>query len=201
MPSLRAIPVWAAIAVAMVGPIAVATTSPLLAWREPLYIAAGFAGIAALSLLLIQPLLVGNHLSGPAPRTARRIHRWLGVLLVLLVAAHVGGLWVTSAPDVMDALLFASPTAFSPWGVVAMWAVFATALLAALRRRLRISPTLWRVAHTTLALVVVTGTVVHALLVEGAMGTLSKAALCLLVVASLARTMMDLIAWASTRRG
>lgn len=185
----------------MVGPLAIAATSPLLAWREPLYIAAGFAGIAAMALLLIQPLLAGGHLPAPGPRIARQFHRWLGVLLVVLVAAHVGGLWVTSAPDVVDALLFQSPTPFSPWGVVAMWAVFATALLAALRRRLRISPTTWRVAHTALALVVVIGTIVHALLVEGAMGTVSKAALCLLVVASLARTMMDLIARISVRRG
>lgn len=184
----------------MVAPLAIATTSPLLAWREPLYTAAGFAGIAAMALLLVQPLLAGGYLPGPGPRTARRIHRWLGVLLVVLVVAHVGGLWVTNAPDVIDALLFDSPTPFSPWGVVAMWAVFATALLAALRRRLRISPRLWRIAHTALALVVVTGTVVHALLIEGAMGTISKAVLCLLVVAALARVLMDLAAWIGARR-
>lgn len=43
---------------------------------------------------------------------------------------HVVGLWVTSPPDVIDALLFWSPTPFSFCGVVAMWAVFASALMA-----------------------------------------------------------------------
>ena len=68
---------------------------------------------------------------------------------------HVGGLWITSPPDVIDALLFASPTPFSAWGVIAMWAIFVAALLAAFRRRLRLRPRTWRIAHSSAAAVVV----------------------------------------------
>lgn len=187
---------WAALAVAVAAPIGLAAASPLLAWRDAVYIAGGFAGIAALALLLLQPLLAGGYLPGlPAPR-GRRLHRWLGLLLVVLVAAHVAGLWLTSAPDVIDALLFDSPTPFSAWGVVAMWAVLASGLLALLRGPLRVPPRVWRIAHTALALVIVIGSAVHAALVEGAMEPVSKIALCLLALAATAKVALDLRAFA-----
>ncbi|WP_439572125.1 ferric reductase-like transmembrane domain-containing protein [Phreatobacter sp.] len=200
MPSIRAVLIWALLAVAIVGPLAIAAASPLLAWRDPVYIAAGFAGIAAMALLLLQPLLAGGYLPGLHARTARRVHRWLGVSLVALVIAHVAGLWVTSAPDVIDALLFDSPTPFSSWGVVAMWAVFAAALLALLRKPLRLGPAVWRIGHTMLAVVIVVGSIVHALLIEGTMGPISKAMVCLLVAIALARILMDLAVWIRARR-
>lgn len=175
--------------------MAIAATSPLLAWRDPIYVAAGFAGVAALALVLVQPLLAGGFLPGlPMPR-GRRVHRWVGGTLVILVAAHVGGLWLTSPPDVIDALLFDSPTPFSVWGVLAMWATFAAALLAALRRPLRMRPKVWRLGHTALALVVVIGGVIHALLVEGAMEPVSKAAVCALTVLAMAKVVIDLRTW------
>ena len=40
--------IWAALAAAVCVPIAAAAASPLLAWRGPVYILAGFAGIVAL---------------------------------------------------------------------------------------------------------------------------------------------------------
>lgn len=200
MPQNRVVLVWTAVAVAILIPVVVAARSPLLAWRDAVYIAAGFAGILGLAVLLLQPLLAGGHLPGLTVRTARQVHRGLGVGLVVLVVAHVVGLWITSAPDVIDALLFQSPTSFSPWGVVAMWAVFATALLAAVRRKLRLSPAAWRIGHTGLALVIVVGTIVHALLIDGAMGTVSKAAFSLLVAAATARLVFDLAVWMQARR-
>ena len=173
-------------------PLAAAAFSPLLAWRSPVYIAAGFSGIAALALMLLQPLLAAGALPGIGSYTARRLHRAIGALLVAAVALHVGGLWLTSPPDVIDALTFTSPTPFSAWGVIAMWALFATAILAALRRRLRIGWRNWRFAHTALALVIVAGTAIHALLVEGTMEPLSKAALCLLAcVATMAAVFLE----------
>src|SRR5882757_4369785 len=129
--------IWAALAAAICVPIAAATASPLLAWRGPVYILAGFAGIVALGLLLFQPLLIGGYLPKLSARMGRRAHHWIGGALVVAVVIHVGGLWITSPPDMIDALLFASPTPFSPFGVIAMWAIFAVALLATLRRRLR----------------------------------------------------------------
>lgn len=191
----RAAAIWAILAAALVVPLAVAAASPQLAWRDPVYIAAGFSGVIAMGLLLLQPLLAGGYLPGLPMRRGRRVHFWVGVALVAAVVVHVLGLWLTSPPDMVDALLFRSPTPFTVWGVVAMWAVFAAALLATLRRRLRLRPKVWRPAHTILAAVVVTGSVVHALLIEGTMGTVSKAALCALVVAAAAKVMADLRAW------
>lgn len=191
----RAIAIWAALAAAVAVPLAVAAGSPLLAWREPVYVVAGFAGVVAMALLLVQPLLAGGYLPGlPAPR-GRRTHRWVGGVLVAAVLVHVAGLWVTSPPDVVDVLLLRSPTPFSLWGVVAMWAVFAAALLAALRRRLRIRPRSWRLAHTSLAAVIVVGSVGHAMLIEGTMGTASKAALCALALAATVKVLVDLRVW------
>ncbi len=175
--------VWAALGVAIGVPIALAGTSQLLAWRDPVYIVAGFAGVITLGLLFVQPMLIGGYLPGLPVLMARQAHRWIGAILVIAVLVHVGGLWITSPPDVIDALLFASPTPFSHWGVIAMWALFATALLAALRRRLSLRPRSWSIAHSLLAVVIVSGTVVHALLIEGTMETISKASLCVLVVA------------------
>ena len=195
MPRARTILIWAALAAALVVPLAVAAASPLLAWREPIYIAAGFAGVVALALLLLQPLLAGGYLPGLQGRRGRRLHAWIGAGLVAAVVVHVAGLWLTSPPDVIDVLLFRSPTPFSVWGVVAMWAVFAAALLAAFRRRLRLRPKVWRFCHTALAAVIVAGSVVHAMLIEGTMGTLSKAALCALVLAAAVKVMVDLRSW------
>ena len=104
--------------------------------------------------------------------------------LVVAIVVHVAGLWFTSPPDMIDALLFASPTPFSPWGVVAMWAIFAVALWAAFRRRLRLRPRAWRNGHMLLAAVIVAGSVLHCLLIEGTMETVSKAVLCALIVAA-----------------
>ena len=182
----RSILPWVALALAVAVPIAVAARSPLLAWREPIYIVGGFAGIVALALLLAQPLLAGGYLPGLAGRRGRRVHRLSGGALLAAVVLHVAGLWLTSPPDVVDALLLRSPTPFSVWGVIAMWAVFAAALLATLRRRLSLGAVRWRRAHKALAAVVVVGTAVHAMRIEGTMGTVSKAALCALALAATA---------------
>jgi Ferric reductase like transmembrane component len=191
----RATLIWAALAAAVCVPIAAAAASPLLAWRDAIYIVAGLAGIVALGLVLIQPLLIGGYLPGLAGYRGRRTHLWIGGALVATVVVHVGGLWITSPPDMIDALLFSSPTPFSPWGVIAMWAVFAVALLAALRRRLGLGPRKWRIVHTLLAVVIVAGSVVHGMLIEGTMETMSKAALCALVLAATMKVMADLWVW------
>lgn len=196
----RAVLIWAALAIAICVPIAAAALSPLLAWRQPVYIVAGFAGVIAMVLLLLQPLLAGGALPGMSVIRGRRLHRWVGGLLVAAVVIHVGALWITSPPDVVDALLFRSPTPFSVWGVTAMWAVFAAALLAALRHRLRLRPRIWRRAHTSLAVVTVIGSVVHALLIDGTMETVTKWALCALVIAATVKVLLDLKVWAIRRR-
>jgi predicted ferric reductase len=193
----RATLIWAALTTTLAVPIAAAAASPLLAWRDPIYIAAGLAGVIALGLLLVQPLLMGGYLPGLSAHRGRRVHRWIGGVLVVAVVIHVAALWITSPPDVVDALLFASPTPFSAWGVIAMWSIFAIAFVATLRRRLRLRLRTWRIAHTSLAVVVVVGSVVHALLIEGTMETVSKAVLSALVLAATVKVMADLRVWAT----
>jgi predicted ferric reductase len=194
----RASLIWALLAAAVGVPIAAAAASPLLEWRGPIYILAGFAGIVALGLVLVQPLLIGGYLPGLSGYRGRRAHHWIGGALVAAVVVHVAGLWITSPPDMVDALLFVSPTPFSPFGVIAMWAIFAVALLASLRRRLGLRPRTWRIAHMPLAVVIVVGGVVHGMLVEGTMETMSKAALCALVLSATIKVMADL--WMRRKR-
>src|SRR3954462_10339467 len=164
--------IWAALAAAICVPIVAAAASPLLEWRGPVYILAGFAGIIALGLMLVQPLLIAGYLPGLSAYRGRRAHHWVGGALAVAVVVHVGALWITSPPDMIDALFFSSPTPFSPWGVIAMWAIFAVALLAAVRRRLGLEPRTSRIADMFLAVIRVAGGVVHCMLVEGTMEAL-----------------------------
>ncbi|GAW35801.1 ferric reductase like transmembrane component [Roseovarius sp. A-2] len=198
MPRIRAIVIWSALLLAAAIPVIAAGQSPLLAWRSPIYIAAGFAGVIGLVLILLQSLLIGGYLPGLSQN--RRLHRLAGILLVVMVIVHVAGLWITSPPDVIDALTFTSPTPFSDWGVIAMWMVFLAAVLGALRRRWPWRLRSWRLAHTGAVLVVVTGTVVHALLIQGTMETVSKSLLCLVAVIALAKVIADRRVWTSGMR-
>lgn len=188
--------IWAMLAAAIGVPIALAATSPYLQWRDAIYIGAGFAGIVGLSLLLVQPLLIAGYLPGLSAFRARRVHHWIGGALVVAIILHVAGLWITSPPDMLDALLFRSPTLFSPFGVVAMWAIFVTALLAFFRRRLQLRT--WRILHLSLASVIAGGSIVHAMLIDGAMETISKAALCALAAAAAIKVVIHL--WPRKKR-
>ncbi|MEM6824919.1 MAG: ferric reductase-like transmembrane domain-containing protein [Pseudomonadota bacterium] len=203
MARARAVIVWTALFLVIAIPIAAAAFSPLLAWRQPIYIAAGLSGIAAFALLVLQPLLATGALPGLNGLRGRSVHRWVGAALVATVCFHVGGLWITSPPDVVDALLFASPTPFSAWGVIAMWAVFASALLAVLRRKLR--PRNWRVIHLVLAVLIAGGTIIHAVLIEGTMEPASKLLLCAVVALATTKAVLDTRVWsrgrARARRG
>ncbi|MBR0848039.1 ferric reductase-like transmembrane domain-containing protein [Bradyrhizobium diazoefficiens] len=195
----RVILIWAALALAIGVPIAAAAMSEQLAWRGPVYILAGFAGIVALGLVLVQPLLIGGYLPGLSAYRGRRAHHWIGGALALAVVIHVAGLWITSPPDMIDALTYVSPTPFSPFGVTAMWAIFIVALLASLRTRWGWRPRTWRFVHMPLAIVIVAGSVAHCLLIEGTMETVSKIALCALVVAATVKVMADLQVWRKRR--
>ena len=197
---LRRILIWAALIVALLVPVIAAAFSPYLAWREPIYILAGFAGIVGMCLLLMQPLLAGGWLPGLSPVRSRLWHRRCGLALVAAIVIHVGGLWITSPPDVVDALLFVSATPFSVWGVIAMWTGFAAATMGVLRLRLNLRFRLWRLGHTGLALVTILGSVVHALLIEGTMEIMTKIALCVLVVLACVATLARLRVWDVTRR-
>ncbi|MFL6811901.1 MAG: ferric reductase-like transmembrane domain-containing protein [Bradyrhizobium canariense] len=197
--SARAPLIWIALALAIGVPIALAAGSEQLTWRGPVYILAGFAGIIALGLVLAQPLLIGGYLPGLSAYRGRRAHHWIGGALALAVVIHVAGLWITSPPDMIDALTYTSPTPFSPFGVTAMWAIFIVALLALLRRRLGLRLRTWRIVHIPLAIVIVAGSVAHCLLIEGTMETISKAALCVLILVATVKVMIDLQVWRKRR--
>ncbi len=172
---------WAVLFLAAGVPIVAAAFSPLLEWREPTYIVAGFAGIVAMALMVFQPLLARGLLTA-TEKNGRNIHRWLGTALVITLAVHVIGLWITSPPDVVDALLFVSATPFSVWGVTAMWSVFFTAGLVFMRHQFRLKMKLWRNSHQALAVVTVIATVLHAIQIEGTMEVWSKYGLCVVLV-------------------
>ena len=70
----RATLIWAALVAAVCVPMAFAVASPLLEWRGPIYILAGSAGIIALGLMLVQPLLIGGYLPGLSVYRGRRAH-------------------------------------------------------------------------------------------------------------------------------
>jgi uncharacterized protein (TIGR03382 family) len=176
----------------MIVPVAVAAFSPYLPSRNLAYIVGGFAGIVGLSLLVLQPLLPAGYLAGSEGPAGRRWHRWLGVAIVVAVALHVGGLYLASPPDTIDALLLVSPTPFSIYGVTAMWGVVATALLVLFRRRLDLRHSVWRLIHNGLAAVGVVATVIHALQIEGAMELSSKWVLCMAVLAATGVVLLDL---------
>ena len=179
-------------AVIMIVPVSIAAFSPYLASRDMPYIVGGFAGIIALSLLFLQPLLPAGYFAGSEGLAGRRWHRWLGVAIVGAVVLHVGGLYLASPEDTTDALLLVSPTPFSVYGVTAMWGVVATAILVLFRRRLRLRHSVWRLVHNGLAAIVVVATVIHALQIEGAMEPVSKWMLCLAVVGATGVALLDL---------
>lgn len=196
----RAIAVWVLVLAILSIPVIAAGFSPFLAWRQPIYIIAGFAGIVGMAVMPLQPAVAAGYLPGLSVFAARRLHRTTGAFLIALVIAHVIGLWVTSPPDMIDAILLRSPTPFSHWGVIAMWAIFAAGLLAAFRAKLRLRWRTWRRLHTSLTVVAVSGTVAHAVLIEGTMETFSKAALGLLLIFVTVKSILDLRIWSSGAR-
>lgn len=193
MLSLRSVLIWLAVVLAVTVPLIVAAQSPLLAWRDPIYILGGFAGIAGFACLLVQPLLVAGDLPGVSGGRGRRAHRWIGSVLLASVALHIGGLWITSPPDVIDALLLVSPTPFAVWGVLAMWAIAGAAASLMLRKRVGLRT--WRRTHATLVVIAAVATVLHAVQIEGTMGTISKWVLSILVLPVLARTIWQRRIW------
>ncbi len=176
----RVMLIWAAVLGIALGPMLLAATSPLLAWRGPIYIAAGFAGIIAMALLVLQPLLILGKIPGATGPRARRYHRALGLGIVGAILGHVGGLWITSPPDVIDALLLRAPTMFSTWGVLAMWALFGSAALAVVRRRF--TQRIWRRLHLGLGGIIAVATGLHVVMIEGTMESVSKGALAISLV-------------------
>jgi len=184
----------------MVVPVVLAGFSPYLQYRDIPYIVGGFAGIVCLSLLFLQPLLPAAYLPGTRGPAGRRWHRRVGIAILAMVALHIGGLFITSPPDTIDALLLVAPTPFSVYGVTAMWGVVLTAVLVALRRRIGLRHATWQLVHNGLAAIVVVATVIHAVQIQGAMEPVTKWALCVAVLIATGVVMVDMRALRPLRR-
>jgi len=178
----------------MLVPLALSAASPLLQWRQPIYILAGFAGVVGMAVMVLQPLLVVGAMPGAPAANQRKWHRVFGVGLLVAVLVHIGGLWITSPPDVIDVVLFRSPTPFGLWGAVAMWAVFLAALLA--RFRVRMPLRIWRRGHTATVILAAVGTVLHAVQIDGTMEAFSKWILSAAVLIALAFAVVRRRVWA-----
>jgi len=176
---------WLSVIVIAAVPVIAAAVSPLQSGREALWVVGGMAGVVALSLLFVQPLLMATAPTLLSTRDGIFWHRWSGILIVALVALHIGALYAYSPDDVTDALLLVAPTPFSLYGVISLWCVVLTLGLVVGRRMLRLDHRHWRILHSVLAVAIVAAGAVHAVLIEGAMEEMSKLAIC---VAALATT-------------
>ena len=174
---------WLLSALTAILPIGAAAASPLLGGREWLWITGGMAGVVALSLLAVQPLLVAAAPALLAPKAGVTWHRVGGIAIMAMVALHIGALYAYSPDDVTDILLLSAPTSFSIYGVIGLWCLILTALLTAVRRIYRLSYTAWRIAHSVLAVLLVGASVIHTIQIEGAMEAYSKLAICIVAMA------------------
>ncbi|KPF69713.1 hypothetical protein IP69_10205 [Bosea sp. AAP35] len=184
--------IWLLIALVAVVPIAAAAASPLLRGREWLWIAGGMAGVVALSLLFVQPLLMAAAPPLTAVRDRIAWHRWGAIAIVALVALHIGALYAYSPDDVTDILLLAAPTSFSVYGVIGMWCLILTVALTSTRRLLRLGYKPWRIVHSVLAVALAGSSVVHAIQIEGAMEDYSKLAICLATLAATTAAVLEI---------
>lgn len=196
----RRIAAWIAVAVLAAAPVVIAALSPLLRGREFLWLVGGMAGVVVMSLLFVQPLLMAAAPPLLAARDGVRWHRLGGIAIVALVALHVGALYAYSPDDVTDALLLTAPTPFSLYGVISLWCLVLTAVLAATRRKVRLGVAPWRIAHSVLAVAVVAAGAVHAIWIEGAMEEYSKLAICLAALAATSAGAIEVNLLAPLRR-
>ncbi len=158
----------------IVVPVVIAALNPLQMSRGTSYVVGGLAGVVALSLFLVQPLLAAGFLPGMTLSRQRQWHRWVGASIITLIAMHVVGLYVTSPADIRDALLLQAPTSFSVYGVIALWASALTVLLVVLRGRMIRRGQVWKLSHQIVAAITIAASVIHALQIQGAMGNSSK---------------------------
>lgn len=174
-------------------PLALAVLSPLQAGREVTYVMGALAGVLALSLLFVQPLLAAGFLPGFRRSRERRWHRRLGIVLLSAVGLHIIGLYLASPDDMRDALLLVAPTPFSLYGVIALVAIVLTGLSAALRPRIRSGIIQhWNRIHSALAVIVVSATLVHAWMIDGTMNGLSKTISCICIAVATIAALVNL---------
>jgi len=152
--------IWAAAAVLLALPPAVALTDPHLAGQPAALVISTAAAAFAVSALALQPLLAGSG--------RLRWHRVLGGVALTLVLVHLGGLFVVGAEDTLFALSLDGPTR-GRMATLATAALIAVVALGVLRRRLPMSGPTWRILHGFLAALVIGLGFGHAVLTDGAL--------------------------------
>lgn len=160
MPDRRALALSVAVVTVVAVPLALALSDRHLAGASTALVLSTAAGTLAVSALAVQPLLARGR------RIAR--HQILGSVVLLLVLAHVAGLFVESSEDAWFALSPDGPTR-ARMALIATICLFGVVALGALRTRLPIAPATWRVLHAYLGGVVIALGVGHAVLTDGAL--------------------------------
>jgi predicted ferric reductase len=125
-------------------------------------------GLVAVSAI-IGTVIVSSRLrsltSGLGIEKLLAVHRWLGLVVVGLVLAHVAAVVIANPSRIKNLdLLHASPDMRAATG--ATIALLLLAVTALLRRRLRLPYRVWRIVHVLLAAATVAGGAVHVLLLD-----------------------------------
>jgi predicted ferric reductase len=123
----------------------------------------GLVGVSAIIGTVVVSSRLRSLTSGLGIEQLLAVHRWLGLVVVGLVLAHVAAVIIPkpSRIKLLD-LLHASPGMRA--ATIATIALVLLAVTALLRRRLRLPYRIWRILHVALAAVGVAGGAVHVLL-------------------------------------
>jgi predicted ferric reductase len=168
----RVVTATAVAALAMVPLVLALTDFHLSAAPSELVLSTG-AGALAVSALALQPFLAARAgaRSGAAGRRRLRWHRVLGTVVLGLVLAHVGALFLVEVDDTLFAMSPDGPTR-ARMALIALIALIATVILGATYRRLTIRAGTWRILHLYFAVVFIVLGVGHAVLTDGALDEL-----------------------------
>ncbi len=162
-----------ALAALAVLPVVLALTDFHLSAAPPALVLSTGTGALAVSALALQPFLAARAgARGGAPGRRRlRWHRLLGTVVLGLVVAHVGALFLVEVDDTLFAMSPDGPTR-ARMALIALIALIGTAILGATYRRLPIRTGTWRILHLYLAVVFIVLGVGHAVLTDGALDEL-----------------------------
>ena len=154
-------------------PVALALTDFHLSAAPAALVFSTAAGALAVSALALQPFLAARAgaRSGAAGRRRLRWHRVLGTVVLGLVLAHVGALFLVEVDDTLFAMSPDGPTR-ARMALIALIALIGTVILGAAYRRLPIRTGTWRILHLYCAVVFIVLGVGHAVLTDGALDEL-----------------------------
>lgn len=187
-PSVRPL-LWVALALIVAMPLAASLLSPLQAGRAVPWVWGTLAGVAALSLLVVQLLLPSGWSYRALYAQNLRWHRRLGLVVTGLVVTHIGGLYLYSPDDIGDALVLQAPT-YSRLGVLAAWCMVLSVGLALARRRLPLQRDDWQIMHSTLAVAITGLAVGHVVMLEGTLDGPVEWVLCAAAVGAVTTTVV-----------